>query len=309
MQATAKPTAQTARILVVEDEAVVALDLERDLQEMGYAVCAVTASGEEAIASARRLQPDLVLMDIVIRGEVDGIDAARQIMRETDVPVVFLTAHGDAGTIVRAAQTAPYGYLTKPFNSESLRAAIEVALHRIEHEKLQRERAAAGSELLAQTDPLTGVANRRRLVELGQSEINRSRRGGAPLALLMIDVDRFKQVNDGFGHEAGDRVLRTLADVCRTQLREIDVFGRLGGDEFVAVLPNTDLAAAREAAGRLREQVSRARVPLADGRVLQCTISVGVARWRNEETLEELMSRADRSMYDAKRAGRDRVSG
>lgn len=128
MIADSKFEREPATILVVEDEAIVAMDLDQQLTEMGYRVCGTADNGEDAISLARRHQPNLVLMDIVIKGRMDGVDTARHIGRGLHIPVVFLTAYNDAATVERAAQTAPYGYLTKPFQARELRAAIEVAL-------------------------------------------------------------------------------------------------------------------------------------------------------------------------------------
>ncbi|MBA2351077.1 MAG: EAL domain-containing protein [Burkholderiales bacterium] len=119
-----------AKILVVEDEAIVALDIEQQLLEMGYDVCATVDNGAHAIALARQHRPNLVLMDIVIKGDMDGVETARHIGRGLYIPVVFLTAYSDARTVERAARTAPHGYLTKPFQPKELRAAIEVALYK-----------------------------------------------------------------------------------------------------------------------------------------------------------------------------------
>lgn len=130
---------QSATILVVEDEAIVAMDLVQQLQEMGYTVCDTADNGEDALALAKKHRPDLVMMDIVIKGDVDGIDIAAEIGPQLHVPVVFLTAYSDNRTVERAARVAPYGYLTKPFQPREMRAAIEVALYKSRLERLLRE--------------------------------------------------------------------------------------------------------------------------------------------------------------------------
>ena len=128
-----------ATILVVEDEAIVAMDLSFQLQEMGYQVCGTADNGKDAIALAWQHRPSLVLMDIVIKGDMDGVDTARHIGRGLHIPVIFLTAYSDARTVERAAKAAPYGYLTKPFQPKELRAAIEVALYKATVEQRLRE--------------------------------------------------------------------------------------------------------------------------------------------------------------------------
>ncbi len=131
--------APTAKLLVVEDESIVAMDLVEQLREMGYEVCGSADTGREAIALVEAHAPDLVLMDIVIKGEMDGVDTARQLKRRFNTPVVFLTAYNDLRTVTRAAETVPYGYLTKPFQSKDLRAAVEVALYKSRLERRLRE--------------------------------------------------------------------------------------------------------------------------------------------------------------------------
>jgi two-component system cell cycle sensor histidine kinase/response regulator CckA len=128
-----------ARIMVVEDEKIIALDLQTRLQNLGYVVSAVVSSGEDAIQKAREIHPDLTLMDIRLHGELDGVEAARIIRERFDVPVIYLTAYADQETVQRAAETGPYGYLLKPFEDREIRSSIEMALHRHGMEQRLRE--------------------------------------------------------------------------------------------------------------------------------------------------------------------------
>jgi len=125
---------ENAKILVVEDENVVALEIKKRLTRLGYVVPSVAASGKEAINKARGFLPDLVLMDIRLKGEMDGIEAAQEIRTDLGIPVIYLTAHSDDETLKRAKQTEPYGYVLKPFEEEDLRAVIEMALYRYQKE-------------------------------------------------------------------------------------------------------------------------------------------------------------------------------
>ena len=127
------------KILVVEDESIVAMDIKHRLENMGYIVPAITSSGEEAVAKAAESNPDLVLMDIVLKGEMDGIDAAQQIKDNFDIPVVYLTAYSDEKTLKRAKITGPFGYIIKPFEDRELHSAIEVALYKHEMESKLKE--------------------------------------------------------------------------------------------------------------------------------------------------------------------------
>ena len=134
-----------AQILVVEDEAVVAMDIQSKLKDLGYSVIALIRSGEEAVQTAREMRPDLILMDIYLQGDMDGISAAACIQECNPTPVVYTTAHGDEATLERAKMTEPLDYIIKPFDEQDLRAAIEVALNKhhvvVSRETAQREQA------------------------------------------------------------------------------------------------------------------------------------------------------------------------
>lgn len=121
-------------ILVVEDETIVAMGIKKMLEKNGYSISSIATSGEEAITKADLLYPDLILMDIMLKGEMDGIDAAGTIREKFDIPFIYLTAHADENMLERAKATQPYGYISKPFKEKDLRANIEIALHRHENE-------------------------------------------------------------------------------------------------------------------------------------------------------------------------------
>ena len=174
------------------------------------------------------------------------------------------------------------------------------AEERIRH--LNRELAR-----LAMSDELTGLANRRSFFSRGEEELRMARRYPAPLSLLMLDIDRFKNVNDQHGHHVGDRVLQMVASTMRSLIREVDKLGRLGGEEFAILLPRTPPGEAVTLAERLRRAVA-AQVLETDGLCLSVTISIGVAALRGETlTLDDLLREADTALYRAKNLGRDRV--
>lgn len=160
----------------------------------------------------------------------------------------------------------------------------------------------------ARSDPLTGVYNRRHFFNLAKQEFKRSERNGAPLSMILLDVDYFKEINDTYGHNSGDQVLQYVAEQCRTNIRPTDVVGRFGGDEFTILLPETDLAGARCLAERLRTIIAATPVE-ADKTPLPVTISLGVARKSAEtSSLVALIHKVDEAMYAAKRAGRNRMA-
>ncbi len=171
------------------------------------------------------------------------------------------------------------------------------------------ERKALECELtrLARTDSLTGTANRRHFLDLAEREMERSDRYGRPLAVVMLDVDHFKQINDCHGHAFGDMVLQGVAAACRAVLRDVDCLGRLGGEEFAVLLPETALAGALDVAERLRLAI--AQLPMPDTGKPAITASLGVAeRLRGEGVFDHLLGRADAALYHAKTEGRNRVA-
>ena len=160
---------------------------------------------------------------------------------------------------------------------------------------------------LSRTDPLTGLANRRVLSEAAEQEFQRSKRFGSSAALLMIDIDYFKNINDTYGHDMGDAVLVSLANTLKTQARTNDLAVRLGGEEFVILLIETDIKGAMDLAERMRVAASRIILPSSLG-YFNITISVGVALFNKDDTeWSETLSRADEAMYSAKQSGRNRV--
>lgn len=173
---------------------------------------------------------------------------------------------------------------------------------------IENARLFAEVQNLALTDPLTGLYNRRGLFQLGQLEFARARRFGRPFASMMLDIDRFKRVNDVYGHPVGDQVLQALAKHCQGSVREIDLVGRYGGEEFVFLLPETTLDKAREIAERLRKTIAQTPIPTEAGE-LNVTISAGLAMYdENTADLETLIARADQAMYVAKHKGRNRIA-
>lgn len=167
--------------------------------------------------------------------------------------------------------------------------------------------ATAELQRIATTDALTGLWNRRHLLERLEAETGRSRRNGRPLCVAILDVDHFKRVNDLHGHPAGDDVLRVLAGLIRDAVRLSDVVGRMGGEEFAILMPETDRGQARLVCERLGEMVARSPVRLPSGETLSVTLSTGIALMAGKEASDRLISRADAALYDAKAEGRNCV--
>lgn len=172
----------------------------------------------------------------------------------------------------------------------------------------ERRRVEQELARLAQTDPLTGLANRRHFMAQAEEELSRTHRYGGPLSVLMVDIDHFKRVNDTYGHKTGDLVLQRFADLSRHMLRDIDTIGRIGGEEFAILLPETDGSRGREVAERLRSALAEAELPVEQGLPLRFTASIGIASLAGPGVnIDTLLNQADQALYEAKHAGRNRV--
>lgn len=294
-------------ILVVEDEGIVARDLTESLQRLGYHIVGVASEGAEAVSLAASEHPELVVMDVTLRGDIDGIQAARLIQERSPVPVIFLTGHSDPATLRRAVTTGPLGYILKPFQEVELRCAIEVAIHKhradlaIKQQQEHLQRSAERIEKLSLIDDLTQLKNRRGFFELAAQALKVARREQHQLALFFMDLNGLKQINDTFGHLVGDQALQDTASVLRQTFREADILGRLGGDEFVALahVNRSDVGAVRR---RLHAHLDEFNAENNRDYSLELSIGAALVDPQREEKIEALIERADAAMYEEKRA-------
>jgi diguanylate cyclase (GGDEF)-like protein len=256
-------------------------------------------NGPTGIALARAISPDLILLDVDMP-KPDGFEVCRSLKSDpvlSAIPIVFLSGASSTAEKVRGLDLGATDYITKPFDSAELRARVSVAL-----------RTKYLVDLLAQQamiDSLTGLFNRAHFEQRLEAEVSLARRAGTNLSCLMIDVDHFKNVNDQFGHSAGDLVLRSLAQVLKDSCRTEDIAHRLGGEEFVALLPNTAAANATILAERLRQALANMRVTFR-GTVIQTTCSIGVADLTTSGE-DGILHAADQALYRAKNNGRNQV--
>jgi diguanylate cyclase (GGDEF)-like protein len=298
-------------ILIVEDEAIVAEDLKETVTRLGYAVLGIASEGVEAIAKAEALRPHLVVMDVGLRGEIDGIQTARVIQEKLYVPVIFLTGHSDPETLQRAVLTGPLGYIVKPFQEVELRCAIEVAVHKHRAELAFREREEAlrrNAELLENLsliDELTQLRNRRGFFDLAEQALKVAKREQHAMALFFMDLNGLKTINDTLGHQAGDQALRDAAEILRQTFRDSDILARLGGDEFVALAHVNREASPVEQ--RVREHLDQFNAQGQRPYSLGLSIGTTVVGAASEEDLGTLIARADAEMYSQKRRLRGRL--
>jgi diguanylate cyclase (GGDEF)-like protein len=303
--------AAPASILLVEDEGIVAHDLQETLTRLGYRVSGIASEGVQAVRMAQELRPQLVVMDVSLRGEIDGIQAAHLIKERAQVPVIFLTGHSDPDTLQRAVSTGPLGYIVKPFQEVELRCAIEVAMHKHRADLAMRERADAlrrNAELLESlslVDELTELKNRRGFFELAEQALKVAKREHHPLALFFMDLNGLKRINDTLGHLVGDQALRDAADVIRQTFRGADILGRIGGDEFVAL---AHVSGGLEALmRRIREHLENFNSKASRPYRLELSVGTAMVNVAEDEDMTSLIGRADAAMYREKRAGAQRT--
>lgn len=302
-------------VLLIEDDAVVGQDIKETLIGLGYNLVGWAAAGRDAVRMAEELEPDVVLMDVGLKGDMDGIQAATAIHERASVPIVFMTGYRDENTLHRAVCSEPAGYLVKPFEEIELRCAIEVAVHRHRAEVAMRERevtlqrTADLLESLSLVDELTGLKNRRAFYALAQQEIKAARRDGRMLALLFIDLNDLKPINDKHGHAAGDVVLRETAQVLARSSRESDIVARLGGDEFVILARVADELSADTILQRLDENVEMFNAQPENRFKLDLSVGMVIVDPSNDdEDITALLAKADAYMYEEKRARRQRLA-
>ncbi len=198
-----------------------------------------------------------------------------------------------------------YNQLVEDFRS--LEEEVRRIRRTLEVKEIELKAVLAQSHEISNTDVLTFLPNRRKIIVDLQEEVIRAARYNTPLSISMVDIDHFKQVNDTYGHAAGDEALRTIAARLREQIRHPDTIGRYGGEEFLIVLPNSELNAAQEQASRLCSHIRNLQVEAAKQKLISMTVSIGVAQFKNgQEDWEQFLHRADTAMYAAKNSGRNR---
>ena len=303
------------RILVADDHEDNVELLRARLEARGYEVFDAR-NGEEALKMVPECDPHLILLDVMMP-KMDGMEVARRIKSNPDlpfIPIIMQTALDTTESKVEGLDAGADDYITKPINFAELEARVKSLLRikALQDALMERERELIelNDKLLSisRTDALTGLDNRRHLEERLEEMFEHSRRLGEPLSCVMFDLDRFKSVNDTYGHQAGDEVLRQLAGILQAEAREIDHVGRYGGEEFMLLLPGTVIDAAVTFAERVRHAVEAHTFTLEETSIIR-TISAGVGSYPFPEVESEdaLVKAADDALYVAKETGRNRV--
>jgi two-component system cell cycle response regulator len=301
------------RILLVEDEPTQLLLTQRMLRHGGYDV-ETAVDGAEALEKLATGRFQLLVTDWEMP-VMDGPTLCRKV-RAIRLPgylyILLLTGQMATHNVVTGLQAGADDYLRKPADESELLARLATGRRIVQLERSLRD-ANAQIQRLSITDPLVGTYNRRYLGEQLMKEVEQARRKPEPLSAILADLDYFKSINDQYGHEGGDEVLKHFVKLARSAIREdLDWVARYGGEEFVVVLPQTDLAKAAAVAENIRSVVSGSVMPLASG-VLKFTVSLGVASLDtgdgpNGAAAEALLRQADAALYRSKREGRNRVT-
>lgn len=294
-------------ILVVDDLTTNLKVVGSILDRVGYCTTFAT-DGTQALERVQKSQPDLILLDVMMP-EMNGLELCQKLttdIRYREIPIIFLTARTETESMIEGFAKGAVDYITKPFNAAELQARVKIHLE-LKHTRDELKKTLVKLEKLAITDPLTGVFNRRHLLELAEQEFNRVSRYGSPLSVLMIDADYFKQVNDNYGHAVGDETLKAIAQLTQNLLRKVDCFGRIGGEEFLAFLPETQISQAIKVAERICKSIGSFRIKI-DQQNIQITVSIGVATYEApDRKIDDILKRADEALYEAKRRGRNQV--
>jgi diguanylate cyclase (GGDEF)-like protein len=290
------------KILVADDDDATRLKLETLLSNLGYEVMAARDGNEAWALLQREDAPALALIDWLMPG-LDGVEVCRRVRESGKLPyvyIVMLTVKGDKQDLVAGMEAGADDYLSKPFDVDELRVRLRAGERILALQAELRQQATH--------DDLTGVLNRGTVLEILQREMALFARGAVPVAVILADLDDFKQINDRHGHAIGDAVLREAARRLSTPLRPYDAVGRYGGEEFLIVLPGCGVESALLVAERIRAGLASSPVATSAGQV-RVTISLGVTALEKGpvHAADELIKAADDALYRAKRSGRNRV--
>jgi len=299
-------------VLIIDDSPSARERLRSVLQESGRFGRILEAG--DGIGGLRLLlsQPvDAVICDL----EMPGLDGEKLLAAQRgrsggdELPFLVLTAQRDPDRMVRLLRNGACDIVQKPFHPAELLARLELHMRLRRLQAELRDKNAALAEISI-TDLVTGLRNRRYVSDFLSVELLRAARYKTPLAVLLLDLDYFKKVNDTYGHKAGDTVLHEVGERLLASLRGTDMAGRFGGEEFLVVLPQTDLAGACALGERIRQTIAETPFEIGSGAPIPVTVSIGAgALSEATQTAEQLVEKADAALYAAKDAGRNRVAG
>jgi two-component system cell cycle response regulator len=296
------------KVLVADDSRVHRKLVEHSLSDKQYALV-FAKSGREAMELFSEHQPSIVITDWMMP-DLSGIELCEHIRKqslERYVYVILLTGNTEKDKLVTGLAAGADDYLTKPFHGGELLARVGVGRRIVElHRQLEAKNRLL--EELALTDPLTGLPNRRAIEDWATRQLSGAQRYGFSFLVVLADLDHFKAVNDTYGHDAGDSVLKKFSEILRANSRRSDICGRMGGEEFLLILTHTTEENARIVIERIRRALEAVKFDF-DGASFTVTASFGIRGFEGTQPADfnQLVIQADAALYAAKRAGRNRI--
>ena len=287
---------KTRKILAIDDSPSDLFLLKSLLQKTELTIL-TAKNGSRGMEIAVSEQPDLILLDVMLP-DIDGFEVCKKLKANSytsAIPIIFISAKDQTCDKIAGLNVGAIDYITKPFDPGELKARIESVFRTLElEEKIS---------ILVDTDELTGLTSRRHFFAILGSEMFRARIKGESLCMMMLDIDHFKNINDTYGHLAGDMILKQLGKILKENTYPLDYVGRYGGDEFIILMPETSYSTAIKVAEKLRKIIDSCHWDIGEKRI-SVTVSIGIASIDSEDS-NELISRADKALYMAKEKGRN----
>jgi diguanylate cyclase (GGDEF)-like protein len=307
-QGTTAPSSQPFKVLAVDDSAIYRKLVEQSLSAERCALL-FAKNGREALDLFAEHQPAVVITDWSMP-DISGLDICRRIRQDFQdfhSHLILLTSNTEKEQVVQGLAAGADDYLTKPFHSGELAARVEVGRRIVDlHREIQAKNRLL--EEMALTDALTDLPNRRAVEVWASRQLNAAARHDFPFWVVMADLDHFKSINDTYGHDTGDIVLKTFAEILKTHTRQSGICARLGGEEFLVMMTHSDRESTQSAAERIRKQFEVTKFAFAN-HTLRATASFGIAGFRGTKPPDwnVLVALADTALYAAKRKGRNRI--
>jgi diguanylate cyclase (GGDEF)-like protein len=288
----------------------------------------IAKDGQEGLEKFNQEKFDLIISDIRMP-VMNGIEMRKNIRENNhkyNIPIIITTAHNESDILLECIKLNIHGFLLKPINLKQLEKVIRNVCEKIYYQKKSLEYEQTLEQLvkdrtkeleiakeklttMANKDPLTNLYNRRYFTDIASNIQELAKRNNEPLSALMIDIDRFKNINDTYGHDIGDDVIVNIANILLQHTRKSDIVVRFGGEEFVILLPNTNIDGAAKIAEKIRVNIENQTIKLDENSTIKTTVSIGVSQCGdfNSLNIENLIKRTDVALYEAKRSGKNKV--
>ena len=293
------------KILVVEDDAAIRELIHIFLEKSGFeSFTAISAEAGLDILKSQEI--GIVLTDVQLPG-MNGLELTKIIRKSYNADVIIMTGYSLDYTIEESMARGASDLIIKPIRLEDLLLRINVVLKN-RSEKKENNRKLEELTNLTIRDDLTGLFNSRQFYRHIAQEVDRSNRYFRPLSLILMDIDKFKTLNDTYGHLFGDKIISGMGDIIQSAIRMQDTAYRYAGDEFTILLPETELERAIAVAERVRQAIEIETRVLSDPKPLKVTVSIGVVEYLTDEEIKCFVHRADSAMYESKRKGRNKIS-